>query len=140
MEISHILPGNERNKFPNPIGQLDPGVRMTESRVVLMNNLAKHILFTMRDLKSKMTVKTMLTIITREITGIDNFLFGQPVQGSNGSVGQLFEKFLPVTLQLGMGTLVIPLKISCTLKYLPLRICIVHLEISRATLEYHEPP
>ena len=47
-----------------------------------------------------MTVKTMLTIITRDITGIDNFLFGQPVQGSNGSVGQLFEKFLPVTLQL----------------------------------------
>ena len=100
MEISHILPENERNKFPNPRGQLDPGVRMTESRVVLMNNLAKHILFTMRDLKSKMTVKTMLTIITRDITGIDNFLFGQPVQGSNGSVGQLFEKFLPVTLQL----------------------------------------
>ena len=99
MEISHILPENERNKFPNPRGQLDPGVRMTESRVVLMNNLAKHVLFTMRDLKSKMTVKTMVTTFTRQMTECDIIVFGQPLQGPVWRRDPLFEKLLLVTLQ-----------------------------------------
>ena len=72
MEISHVLPENERNNFPNPREGLDPRFAMLESveplksmAEVLFKNCADLTFEILRASKSKLTVKALLAMNKR---------------------------------------------------------------------------
>ena len=69
------MPENQRNNFPNPREHLHSSIRFTESVIeeVKLNNdrtfgrYGKVVLITLRRLKSKITVRTLLSILKREV-------------------------------------------------------------------------
>ena len=67
MEISHVLPENERNNFPNPGEGLHPLAQtLTPEDEVALDMVGNRLLRILRKLKSKMTIKTFLAIVRRE--------------------------------------------------------------------------
>ena len=106
MEISHVLPENERNKFPNPRDQLHHGIQMIESaceglKSCVDRNLGRYAILVfgvLRRLKSKMTVKTLISIIMRD-TKEAHELFCRLWPGSRESADRHYEKYLTATIQ-----------------------------------------
>ena len=70
MEISHVLPENERNNFPNPYeATIRVGQHLFMTPVPeddALSKLGNRLLAMLRKLKSKMTIKTFLAIVQRE--------------------------------------------------------------------------
>ena len=107
MEITHILPENERNNFPNPREGLDlvdfaiaESVEPLKSMAEFtLTNFARAILEGLRMSKSKLTVKALLATFQRDMEQflMEGFFDGVAWAATTGK--ETLEKYLVVVIK-----------------------------------------